>query len=55
MPDKYIAVVFVNGDDPGTFLQNQKNIYLILKGYLMDMINLYIKILEVVYLQLNRL
>jgi len=42
MPDKYIAVVFVNGDDPGAFLQNEKNIS-DLKGYLMDMINLYIK------------
>ncbi|MBK7866413.1 MAG: hypothetical protein IPJ75_05160 [Ignavibacteriales bacterium] len=42
IPDKYIAVVFVNGDDPGAFLQNEKSIS-DLKDYLMDMINLYIK------------
>lgn len=42
VPDKYIAVVFVNGDDPGAFLQNEKSIS-DLKDYLVDMINLYIK------------
>ncbi len=42
IPEKYIAVVFVNGDDPGFVLHNEKNIS-DLKDYLFDMINLYIK------------
>jgi phytoene dehydrogenase-like protein len=42
VPQKYIAVLFVNGDNPGEFLQNSENIF-DLKEYLIEMINLYLK------------
>lgn len=42
IPEKYIAVIFVNGDDPESFLQNEKSIS-DLKDYLLEMIKLYIE------------